>query len=146
MTHWLRQHFYNYGVLHGSIVIFCVHIILMLNCFVSDPSNGVIRKKVRKLLTKLTSKLDPTGFILDLLFERDIIDLDQKSSIEELAKKKDRSSKLLGYLFKSTSADAFVVFRESLRNDYPEFTNIIDNACKMGNKRNKLTNNYQLTN
>ena len=116
------------------------HIVLMPNCFGSDPSNDVIRREVRKLLTKLTSKLDPTGYILDLLFERDIIDLDQKSSIEELTKKEDRSSKLLGYLFKSTSSNAFVVFRESLKTDYPEFTNVIDNACKMGNKND--TNNY----
>ena len=84
----------------------------------ADINNEELKRKTKKVYSKIASSLDPKGHVGAKLFEEDIITTQQKKEIIDCPDKESRAEKLLSHLFKTAHPRAFEVFRESLKKDY----------------------------
>ena len=100
---------------------------------IEEFSNEVIKRYARKNYNTLVAELDPSGSLLNTLFQEEVINIDQKVDIGKLVSKEKRSEALLDFLFCSSNEEAFVVLRKALINDYRNVVDEIDKFNRQGN-------------
>ena len=83
-----------------------------------SDSNEVLKSKTRKCYSKVKSSLDPKGHVVDTLFEKEIITVEQLKEMSGGPDKETRASNVLSHLFQTSHPQAFVVFMEALKKDY----------------------------
>ena len=99
--------------------------------FVLDTkSNEDIKLKVIKLFTNLEESLDPKGYILNKLFEKEIINFDKKSQVIEKADAASRTDALFDLLLTLSHPRAFIIFRKALQKDYQWLVDLIDDSSE----------------
>ena len=93
-----------------------------------DSNNEELKRKTKKVYSKIASSLDPEGYVIDKLFEEDIITTRQMNEINDCPDRERRAKKLLSHLFETAHPRAFVVFREFLKKDYSWIVELIDDT------------------
>ena len=101
----------------------------------ADLNNEELRRNTKKVYSKIASSLDPKGHVVDKLFEEDIITTQQLTEINDCPDKKSRAAKLLSHLFETAHPRAFVVFIESLKEEYDWIARLIDDRGMNTNDR-----------
>ena len=91
--------------------------------------NDVLKRKTQKLYSRITSNLDPAGFIVNKLYAEEIITFPQAVKINGGHEKEERAETLFSYLFNTAHPRAFVVFREALQIDYDWIVEMIDECA-----------------
>ena len=93
-----------------------------------EDFNDLLKNKTRKCYTKVKSSLDPRGHVVDTLFQEGIITAKEHDEIENGPDKETRARIALSHLFQTSHPQAFVVFREALKQDYGWLVEIIDST------------------
>ena len=94
--------------------------------YYAQISPGFDCEEIRQNYQTISSNIDPKGYILNKLFEQEIITIHQKIEVQECSDAKTRAEKLLKILFKASHPKAFEVFREALQKDYGWIAQLID--------------------
>ena len=81
---------------------------------------------MKKCRSKITSSVDPRGFVLSYLIQESVITTKQSKEIDIPAEKEDRCQRLLTTLFSDNHPRAFVSFRNSLLKEYEWLVEEID--------------------
>ena len=110
---------------------------------VTVPPNDLAKKQVQNLYTTIIEQLDPRDSVLDFLFERDVIDFDQKSYIREQKQKHQRCRELLDNLFASSHPRPFVIFLDSLKKHHNKLFKKIAKIDRSGISHSGLFNLIQ---
>ena len=88
--------------------------------------NDKIKKQVKQKFTEISVGFNPEGYILDKLFEKDVLTTEQVEEIEAIPEYGGRAKKLLRLLYKLHNPKAFVVLREALQQEYGWIVQMID--------------------
>ena len=80
--------------------------------------NERIRVAVKEHYCKISSSIDPKGHILNYSFQKNILTIDQKATIEKIGSKEERAASFLNILFKEKHPETFVAFKQSLAEEY----------------------------
>ena len=99
----------------------------------SPTTNKRIKSAIKYYWWQISPSFDPKGQILDFLFSRDILVLEKKKEIEKITSEKDRADALLYHLFAIKNPEAFIIFRDSLKDEaYKWIVDLIDEfvECK----------------
>ena len=80
-----------------------------------DPRDAEI---IKKHLVTLTDQLDPSN-VYAALIQHGIITFDEKESIQVKPTRRDRALELIEVVLRKGGPDAFWVFKEALKRDYP---------------------------
>ena len=91
-----------------------------------EDLNEKLKTKTRECYTKIVSSLDPKGYVVGKLFEKHIITTIQLKEMNGGPDKETRAENVLSHLFTTSHPQAFVVFREALKQDYPWIVEMID--------------------
>ena len=95
---------------------------------------GFILKVRKKYSQVVSSGFDPQGYVLNKLFEEEIITIQQKIEVNECSDAKTRVEKLLTILFEASHLRTFIVFREALQKDHGWIVKLIDGTDFNGSK------------
>ena len=89
---------------------------------------------MKKIFTVVSVGFDPEGYILDKLFEKDVITAQQVQEIEAIPENGGRAKKLLYLLYSEIShPEAFIVLREALKEEYGWLVQQIDGMEMISN-------------
>ena len=95
-------------------------------------SNEAVKRYVRKNYNVLVDKLEPTGYLLNTLFQEEVISIAQKFEILRLSTKEKRSEALLDYLLLANHPETFIVLRKALLKHYHTVVVEIDSFTRQG--------------
>ena len=99
----------------------------------AGPNNEELKRKTQNVFPEIASSLDPKGYVVNKLFQQNIITIQQMEEINDGPDKESRAEKLLSHLFQAAHPRAFVVFRESLEKDYYWIAVLIDDTGMSNN-------------
>ena len=94
----------------------------------ADPKNEELKRKTQNVFPEIASSLDPKGYVVNKLFQQNIITIPQMKEINDGPDKERRAEKLLSHLFQTAHPRAFVVFKESLEKDYSWIADLINDT------------------
>ena len=97
----------------------------------ADSNNEELKRKTQNVFPEIASSLDPKGYVVNRLFQHNIITILQLKEINDGPDKESRAEKLLLHLFETAHPRAFVVFRESLEKDYSWIAELIDDTGEL---------------
>ena len=103
-----------------------------------SKNNDLLKNKTQKCFTKVKSGFDPKGHVVDTLFQERIITAKERDEIESGPDKETRARNVLSHLFQTSHPQAFVVFREALKEDYGWIVEMIDSTGKYDHLLNSV--------